>query len=446
MSEITLWPFQIEAVQAIDHEFAKGIRRTLVSMPTGTGKTIVMCACVHMALQVGSRCMVIVPSTELVEQTVNRLASIGIQAGVIKQGRDEWQYPVVVAQYQTLARRRRLARIPPELFRFVLIDEAHMSYAPSIRRIMRYMCTAWFIGFTATPFRGDKKSLALANWGSVAYVYSLDEAIKDGYLAKPTIVKVKTTVSLDDVGTQKVRKEGDIVEDFRARALEKVVNTESRNRQIVQAFMARCDGQRAVAFCATRRHALDLANMFRAYGVPAGMVHYEMDPSARKGVLDAHKSGALTIVTNVSVLSQGYDDPELECVIMARPTLSKPLFVQCVGRGLRGGWRLNPSKQFCTVLDVVDTCSRHRLAVTDEVFDLQHDMADVSLGIVTAKERLRLFKKMVDNGLPQNLVERVAYSDGLTRDHLSAYMSAVGSGELGDSELRQILGLPSYGG
>jgi superfamily II DNA or RNA helicase len=438
---IELWPFQIEAVQAVHKEFATGIRRTLVSMPTGTGKTIVICACVQMALQAGNRCLVVVPSTELVDQTVEKLARIGIHSGVVKQNRDEWQHPVVIAQYQTLARRKRLARIPPDWFRFVMIDEAHMSYSPSIRRIMRYMCTAWFIGFTATPFRGDRKSLALANWGSVAYVYTLDKAVEDGYLAKPIIVRISTNVNLDTVAVSKVPREGGLVEDFRSSSLEKAINTPERNLRIARAFMSECGHVRAIAFCVTRKHALDLANSMRSIGIAAGMVHYEMDPSLRRAALDAHKAGRLQVLTNVSVLSQGYDDNGIGCVIMARPTLSKTLFVQCVGRGLRGGWRLDPDKRSCTILDVVDSCSRHKLAVTNEVFDLKHDMADVSLGIVTSKERLGLYSGMVKLGLEPSLVERVAYSDSLTRSHLTAYSSALAGGRLSNVELRQILGL-----
>ena len=439
---ISLWPFQIEALQAVQADFATGIRRTLVSMPTGTGKTIVMCACVQMALAAGNRSLVVVPSGELVDQTVSKLQQIGISPGVVKQDRDEWQYPVVVAQFQTLARRRRLARIPPDWFRFVLIDEAHMSCAPSIRRIMRYMCAAWFVGFTATPFRGDGQSLATANWHSVAYVYHVDRAVSEGYLARPSVVRVSTSVDLDSVKIEKPRGISHATgEDFQVSSLERVINTPERNGQIVRAFIQNGQGGRAIAFCVTRRHALDLANTFRTHGIAAGMVHYEMEKEHRRSVLESHKAGHLWVLTNVSLLSQGYDDPGLGCVIMARPTLSKTLFLQCVGRGLR---RLDPSKEFCVVLDVVDACNRHKLAVTNEVFDLRYDMQDMSLGIVTAQERSMLYSQMVGKGMPPNLVERVAYSDSLSRDHLTVYLEAIGTDKLDTNRLKQILGMGSF--
>ena len=437
-----LWPFQREAVLAVNVEFAKGMRRVLVSMPTGTGKTIVLCACVMMAIQAGNRCLVVVPSAELVKQTVEKLNHIGIFPGVVKQDRDEWAYPVVVAQFQTLARRDRLTRIPPDWFKFVLIDEAHQSFAPSFRRIMRYMCASWFVGFTATPFRGDGKSLALANWHSVAYVYPIDRAVKEGWLAKPRVVKVKTNINLDHVKLESKHEAFGIVKDFRAGALERLVNTPARNAAIVQAFVNLGQGERAIAFCVTRKHALDLANTFRAYGVPAGMVHYETDPKERAELLAAHQRGELLVLTNVSVLSTGYDDPWLGAIIMARPTLSKVVFMQCIGRGLR---RLDESKEFCTILDVVDVCSRHKIAITDEVFDLKHDLADASLGIVTAKERALLLQQVVKCGVPGELAERVAYSDGLSRDHYSAYLRAAGSGEITTSVVEQILGLGTSG-
>jgi superfamily II DNA or RNA helicase len=433
-----LWPFQSEALLAINAEFAKGMRRTLVSMPTGTGKTIVLCACVVMALRAGTRCLIIVPTAELVGQTVEKLQNIGIFPGVVKQDRDEWDYPVVVAQFQTLARPQRITRIPPDMFKFILIDEAHQSFAPSFKRIMRYFCTSWFVGFTATPFRGDKNSLALANWHSVAYVYPIDRAIREGWLAKPRVVKVSTRVNLDGIPVDMKQESFGIVQDFRARELEKIVDTPERNEAIVAAFAALKLKERAIAFCVTRRHALDLANTFRAFGIPAGMIHYQSPPAERAAILSAHQRGELSVVTNVSVLSQGYDDPGLGAVIMARPTLSKVVFVQCIGRGLR---RLDPSKEYCTILDVVDVCSRHRIAITDEVLDLQHDLSDPSLGIVTAQERGLLLEQIRNCGVSQELAERVAYSDALTRAHYEAYKKAAKSGGISTPVVAQILGL-----
>jgi superfamily II DNA or RNA helicase len=435
---IRLWPFQSEAIQSIQTDFAKGIRRAIVSMPTGTGKTVVIAAMVRIAIASGRRCLIIVPSGELVIQTIKTLGDFGVPAGVVKRDRDEWDAPVVIAQMQTLSRRNRLARIPWDHFSLVLIDECHMSYAPTHRRVMRYMCASWFVGFTATPFRGDKRSLALAGWQSVSFVYPLQRAIQEGYLAQPVPVRITTNTSLVKVEVEKKRHGDEIVNDFRTTSLEQAVNTQERNSLIVRGYLGYGRGERAVAFCVTRRHALDLANAFRAHGISAAMVHFEMPQHQREAVLRAHQAGEIWIVTNVAVLTQGYDDPTLGCIILARPTLSKVLHLQCLGRGLRS---VDGRKKQCIVLDVVDACGKHKLAITDEVLDLKRDMQDPTLGVVTAKERNLLLAQLVGRGLDPHLSERVAFSDSLGRTHLAAYLQALGAGRFGQTELCQVLGL-----
>jgi len=371
------WPFQQEALRKVDEQFRRGVRRTIVSMPTGTGKTVLLVFLTHMAIQAGHRVLILVHSKELIDQTYAKLASVGIIPGVVKCEFDEFDRPVVIGQIQTVSRKARLGRIPKGWFDFVIVDECHLANAQTWQRVLRHFGQAWMVGLTATPFRGDKDSLAwahfagmkYANWQSIAYVYEIKRAIKEGYLARPDVHEVATGVNLDSVVVRKPTEGG--VADFSTKGLESAIDTPGRNQAIVDAWLRICPGVRSVAFCVTQKHALNLANTFRRAGVEAYRVRHGMGDAQRDAVIANHKAGRFDVLTNCTMLTHGYDDPTLGCVIMARPTLSKPLYMQCVGRGMRP---LN-GKDRCFVLAAVDTCTQHRIAITSEVMELEEDMA-----------------------------------------------------------------------
>ncbi|MHC4617132.1 MAG: DEAD/DEAH box helicase [Planctomycetota bacterium] len=365
---ITLRPYQKQAFDAIRKDWEEGGKRTMISMPTGTGKTWIFVFLIYAARQNGHKCMVVVNRDTLVDQTVDKLGRVGVAAGVVKGHRHEWRRDVVVASVQSLSKLKRLRSIPKEGFKLIILDECHFSAAKSYQRLFTHFFTAWFVGFTATAFRGDKKSLAKFGWHSIPFVYSYKEAAADNWLVPVKIAKVNTNISLDGI---KVVKDALTEEnDFSDVSLAWRLDTPERNKAIAEAYLEHMPDKKVIGFCSTVKHSWSLANEFRKQGVDARIIYGIMKGNERWRVLHEHRNGLFNVLINCNVLTHGYDDPTLGGIIMARPTKSKPLYLQMVGRGLRPC----PKKEDCTILDVVDVTSRYRLTVTAEVSGLLEEL------------------------------------------------------------------------
>lgn len=363
---IKLRPYQHEALLAARTDWADGAKQIIVSMPTGSGKTIVFLFLIHGAHTNGHRCIVLVNSDVLVHQTVKKLGRVGIAAGVVKAKQNEWSRPVVVASVQTLSQPRRLNYIPPGRFGLCIVDECHYANAVSYQRTLNHLASRYVLGVTATPFRGDAESLVAAGWERVSYVYSLDDAVRDGYLVPLNIRRVDTGISLANAAISRKNGESDFVE----KSLSQSVNTAERNEQIVAEYLEQIPGVKCIAFCVNVEHAWALANAFRKQGVHARLIHGGTAKDERRRILDDHAERKFDVLTNCNVLTHGYDDPSLEGIIMARPTLSKVLYTQSVGRGLRP----YTDKECCELLDVVDISREHQSAISAEVLGLQKEM------------------------------------------------------------------------
>jgi len=370
MIEIVPRAYQVEQIAAIDKRWRLGEKRTLISAPTGVGKTIVFVLIAKTALGNGRRTVVLVNSDELVWQAVQKFEEVGIVAGVVKQQQNDWHMDIVVASVQTI--RRRLNLIPPNAFDLVVVDECHFANAESYRKVMEHFKDRYFLGVSATLFRGDGQSLAKAGWQSIAHIYTIDQALKDGWLVPPVAYRIQTQTDLRD--------EGDL-EDSSGnirKAVEQRINNKARNKLIVDSWL-NCSWDRStVGFCAGISHVYDLANAFRARGIDARPIEGGMPLELRRQTLRAHKQGEFPVLLNFGILTHGYDDPRLSSVIMARPIGSKPLFIQCVGRGLRPCEDIG--KTDCLVLDFVDVCADKSLVTTPDVVQLCQDIKDVEAG------------------------------------------------------------------
>jgi len=321
---------------------------------------------VHMVRANGLKCLILVNTDELVLQTKEKLAKIGIQCGIVKASKNEIHKDVVVASIQTISRDDRLLSIAPNEFMVVITDECHLANAFSYQKVLQYFQDSWHLGVTATPFRGDKKSLEAGGWHSIAFYYSIEDAIRDGWLAPVEFIRVNTDVSLDGVAKGKRLGENDFV----AKQLEKAINTPERNQKIVEATLRHIPGQKTLAFCVSVRHTVDLANSFRSYGIDARAVYGSMKAKLRRELIRAHRNHEFLILCNCELLTTGYDDESLRALIMARPTKSKVLYLQELGRGLRK----SPGKTKLTVLDVVDVASKHTIAVGNELVKLRSEI------------------------------------------------------------------------
>jgi ATP-dependent helicase IRC3 len=365
-----LRPYQSEALTAVRDAYLAGKRRVIVSLPTGTGKTVVF-AHFPRVLKMKKRLLVLAHREELLLQARDKFRSIDPELKAeIEQASTHAtsDAKVVIASVPTLARSgARLSRFQPEEFSIVVVDEAHHAVAPSYRRIFDHFglfephVSRYLIGFTATPRRGDKQGLGEV-FEEVCYARDMREMIVDRYLCPITGWRVDTDLSLDNVRV----RHGDFIESQLAR----VVNMPLRNRLLVKAYRDFGPGRRTIVFCVDVAHAKDVHRAFADAGIRAAPVWGELSRDQRRSTLAAFSAGEIDVVTNCNVLTEGFDEPRVDCVIMARPTRSKLLYAQMVGRGTR----LHAGKKDLIVIDVADNSRTHQLPGLHSLFNLPLNM------------------------------------------------------------------------
>lgn len=378
---IVLRDYQQEAVTAVLQAKDKGVYRQLVVLATGTGKTIVFCA---IAQNLKWPTLVLAHRDELVRQAAEKFEMVwpGASLGIVKsQENDHQGKDVVVASVQTLSQKKRLAEFTPERFGFLVCDEAHHSPSQSYLKIFNSLGfledrpDKLLLGVTATPFRGDGIGLG-AVFQKIVYQRSILAMVRDGYLVDLKGLQVKTNTDISDV--QVVRG------DFDEKELEGVLNTANRNEIIVRAYLDHASDRKAVAFTVGVQHAKDLADMFNSSGVPAKALSGSTPEGERKKILSAFRAGEIRVITNAAVLTEGWDEPSVDCVLMCRPTRSKVLYTQIIGRGTR----LYPGKQDCLIVDFADSAANQDVLQLPTLFGLNpEDLENVTVLNAALKKR-----------------------------------------------------------
>jgi len=355
---LTPRPYQYEAVAALLAATARGVQRPLLVLPTGTGKTIVFALLVQRR---GGRSLILAHRDELIQQAVDKLHLVDptLALGVVQAARDEHTAPTVVASVQTLSRRTRLARLVPD-FQTIVIDEAHHAPAPTYRRILEY-CRAWrtdgplVVGVTATPERGDRQSLRDI-FDRIVYQKTLLEMMQAGYLVDLRALQVLLQADFDALRTQ----QGDFVEA----ELETLLLAANAPAQVLAAFQAHATERKALLFTPTVALAYAMAETFRTAGIPAEALDGTTALATRRAILQRLHTGETRVVVNCAVLTEGFDEPSVDCIIVARPTQSAVLYQQMLGRGTR----IYPGKTDCLVLDVVGVSTQHTLHTAATLF------------------------------------------------------------------------------
>ena len=358
--------YQQDAIDAVFDSYNRGIIRQVCVMPTASGKTVVFC---YVIQKWGWKTVIIVHREELVEQTLNKLKTIapGLSVGIVKAGKDQTKADIVIASAQTIARTDRLARLVEDtrdIPLLVISDECHHDPASTRKRAIDALAPDLLLGVTATPKRADGVRLD-SIYQEIVYQIGMLDLMYRGFLAPLVGLRIDADADLDTVRS----RYGEFAEGDLSRA----VNTDARNQLIVESFQRHAsDRTRTIAFCVDKAHARDLADTFVDAGIKAEVILGETTKDERDAIYSALRAGDLPVVTNCNVLTEGFDEPSIDCILMARPTKSESLYIQMAGRGARLSGDTN--KTDCLLIDFVDSTTRHKLVTFPTLAGSKHSV------------------------------------------------------------------------
>lgn len=344
---IALRPYQNEAKAAVLEQWEQGVQRTLLVLPTGCGKTIVFAKISEDCVKRGERVLILAHRGELLEQAADKIhKACNLNCAVEKAEETSlgsfWR--ITVGSVQTLMRESRLARFLPDYFDTIIIDEAHHAVSDSYQRILQHFSGAKVLGVTATPDRGDMKNLGQV-FDSLAYEYTLPRAIREGYLCPIKALTIPLNLDLTGVSVQ--------AGDFRAADLDTAL--EPYLYQIADEMLRNCADRRTVVFLPLVKTSQKFRDILNERGFRAAEVNGNSDDRAE--ILRDFEAGKYNVLCNSMLLTEGWDCPSVDCVIVLRPTKVRGLYCQMVGRGTR----LSPGKKDLLLLDFLWHTQRHEL-------------------------------------------------------------------------------------
>lgn len=428
-----LRPYQQQARDRIHAEWDAGHTRTLLVLPTGTGKTIVFASVAADQVRAGDRVLILAHRGELLEQAADKLQrSTGLVSAVEKAEStclDSW-FRVVVGSVQTLQRTARLERFPQDYFGTIIIDEAHHAITDGYRRILDYFSGAKVLGVTATPDRGDMRNLGEV-FDSLAYEYKLTDAIKEGYLCRIMAQTIPLKLDITDVGFTS----GDYSLGQLGTALDPYLE------QIAAEMAQRCKGRKTVVFLPLIKTSQKFRDLLNAYGFRAAEVNGQSED--RREVLADFDAGKYNVLCNSMLLTEGWDCPSVDCVVVLRPTKVRSLYSQMVGRGTR----LSPGKTDLLLLDFLWMTDKHELcrpadlvcedrtvarqmtehlAETGCPEDIEEAAAQASEDVVAQREEALAKQLEEQRRKKAKLVDPLQYEMSIQAEDLAGYVPAFG--------------------
>lgn len=342
-----LRPYQQEAKDAVFEQWDNGIRKTLLVLPTGCGKTIVFAKITEDCVRKGERVLILAHRGELLDQAADKLKkTTGLNSAVEKAESSclgSW-FRVVVGSVQTLMREKRLGQFPEDYFNTIIIDEAHHCISDSYQKVLKHFPDAHVLGVTATPDRGDMRNLG-QYFESLAYEYTLPKAIKEGYLTPIKALTIPLKIDMSGVSVQ--------AGDFKASDIGTALDPYLEG--IAQEMQKYCADKKTVVFLPLVKTSQKFRDVLNNYGFQAAEVNG--DSQDRAEILSDFESGKYNVLCNSMLLTEGWDCPSVDCVVVLRPTKVRGLYCQMVGRGTR----LSPGKEHLLLLDFLWHTERHEL-------------------------------------------------------------------------------------
>lgn len=342
-----LRPYQQEAKDAVFEQWDNGTRKTLLVLPTGCGKTIVFAKVTEDCVRKGDRVLILAHRGELLDQAADKLKkTTGLNSAVEKAEASclgSW-FRVVVGSVQTLMREKRLKQFPEDYFNTIIIDEAHHCISDSYQKVLQHFPDAHVLGVTATPDRGDMKNLG-QYFESLAYEYTLPKAIKEGYLTPIKALTIPLTIDMSSVSVQ--------AGDFKASDIGTALDPYLEG--IAQEMGKYCADKKTVVFLPLVKTSQKFRDILNHHGFQAAEVNG--DSQDRAEILADFEAGKYNVLCNSMLLTEGWDCPSVDCVVVLRPTKVRSLYCQMVGRGTR----LSPGKDHLLLLDFLWHTERHEL-------------------------------------------------------------------------------------
>lgn len=431
-----LRPYQAEAKAAILSEWDKGIQRTLLVLPTGCGKTIVFAKVTEDCVRSGKRVLILAHRGELLDQAADKIEkSIGLKCSYEKaeQSSINTWYRITVGSVQSLMREKRLSQFPPDYFKTIIIDEAHHCLSESYQKVLQHFAEADVLGVTATPDRGDMKNLG-TYFESLAYEYTLPKAIREGYLSPIKALTIPLKIDISGVEIQS----GDFKASDIGTALDPYLYS------IADSMLQYCSDRKTVVFLPLVKTSQKFTEILNDRGFKAAEVNGESKD--RKEVLEDFEAGKYNVLCNSMLLTEGWDCPSVDCIIVLRPTKVRSLYCQMVGRGTR----LSPQtgKTHLLLLDFLWHTERHELChpaalicdneevaqqmtldleeANGEAVDLEKAEQIASEEVVAKREEALAAQLEEMRKRKKRLVDPLQYEMSIQAEDLSSYVPAFG--------------------
>lgn len=444
--------YQEEARKAVQREWDDGRKRTLLVLPTGCGKTIVFSKIIEDRVRLGERVLVLAHRSELLEQASDKLkTATGLGTALEKAESTSigsW-FRVVVGSVQTLQREKRLSQFPPDYFDTIVIDEAHHAISDGYQRVLQHFEDANVLGVTATPDRTDKQNLG-KYFDSLAYEYSLIDAIKSGYLSKITALTVPLTLDISKVSMS--------AGDFKASEVGTALDPYLE--QIADEMVKQCADRKTVVFLPLVKTSKKFRDILNKKGFKAAEVNGESEDRAE--ILEDFDKGKYNVLCNSMLLTEGWDCPTVDCVVVLRPTKSRSLYSQAIGRGTR----LAPGKENLLILDFLWHTERHELCrpahlitdspevakkmvenmaeQTNQQFELLEAEETASKDVVAEREEALAKQLSEMRKRKRRLVDPLQFEMSIQAEDLADYVPAFGWQQAPPSE-QQINALEKFG-
>lgn len=335
---IELHEHQQVALASLQSMRDQGESIALLYHATGAGKTV---TAVSDAKRLGKRTLFLAHTKELITQAQGTFETIWdtAETGLYVAEQKDNQAYVVCSSIQSIS--RNLDQFKPDDFGYVIIDECHHGAADTYKKVLSYFKPEFTLGLTATPDRTDGESI-LEDFKNVAHKLDLPQAVELGVLVPIRCIRVKTNVDLSTVRINGVK--------YYAQDLESKLFVPERNNILAETYLKFVRGKKTVVFCASVRHANEISEIFKQKGILCESVSGSMKSAERSRILDQYENGDIQVLCACDLLNEGWDSPKTEVLFMARPTLSKTLYVQQLGRGMRK----SEGKDYLMVFDFID--------------------------------------------------------------------------------------------